>query len=55
MTLKEYIEALQELSTDETCGEQIEVVAWDDKFGESYSPVTSVRSDKDGVRRLFVA
>lgn len=55
MTLREFIECLQDLIAEEEVGEQIEVVAVDHASGESYTPVISVGRDKDGERRLFVA
>lgn len=55
MTLREFIETLEDLASDETVGDQIEVVAHDDETGEPYTPVIAVGPDKDGVRRLSVA
>jgi hypothetical protein len=54
MTLREYIDSLEELISDDGVSPDIEVVAIPPNLGESYTPVISVGYDKDGVRRLFV-
>ena len=52
MTLRELIETLNEIAGEE--GDQLEVVAHGE-VGEGYTPVISVYTAKDGVRRVYVA
>lgn len=55
MTLREFIDSLEDLASDIPEGDQIEVVAIDHESREPYTPVISVGVDRDGVRRLSVA
>jgi hypothetical protein len=52
MTLKEFIEELTDIASE--VGEEVEVVATNNESGETYTPVISVGTDRDGVRRLRV-
>jgi hypothetical protein len=54
MTLREFIECLEFMVRDEPHGDQIEVVATDADTGEIYTPVISLGTDHDGVRRVHV-
>jgi hypothetical protein len=54
MTLREFIQCLEDLVSDDAAGDSIEVVATNPETGETYTPVISVGPDRDGVRRLFV-
>ena len=52
MTLRDFIELLTDLAENEA-GWDIEVVAHADD-NEPYTPVVSIGTDRDGVRRLAV-
>lgn len=54
MTLREFIECLEDIVADEPQGDQIEVVATDAESGETYTPVISLGTDPDGIRRVRV-
>lgn len=52
MSLKELVEELQELMADE--GPDLEVISVDPETGEQFTPIISVMTYKDGVRRMRI-
>lgn len=54
MTLRDLLLILEELISDGSASDQIEVVATA-ADGETYTPVISIGTDRDGVRRLRLA
>lgn len=54
MTLREFIECLEDFVSDIPEGDQIEVAALDSETDEPYTPVIGVGQCSDGVRRLTV-